>query len=112
MPERTTGNVHSRILPKLLNNPDWRELSGRLWAEVEEDYRKSWQKSIVDYVLMDSSERDRLMIESYPHAFPQRIIRAPMPWHGSFVQSKEAQTLQLFITNRIMTELHTLWQTK
>lgn len=112
IPDGTEDNVHSRILPKLLKNPDWRGLREKLWDEVREDYCKSWQKSIVDYVLMDSSERGRLKIHSYPHMFQHRVIRAPVPWHDSFHQAREAQALQLFITNSIMRELHSLWRNK
>ena len=112
IPDGTEEHVHSRILPRLLKNPDWRPLRENLWKEIKADYRKSWQKSIVDYVLMDSCERDRLRINSYPHEFPQRVIRAPVPWHGSFHEAKEAQTLQLFITNSIMRELDALWRSK
>lgn len=112
MPDMVKGNVNSRILPKLLRNPDWKELRDRLWNEVNDDYKRSWQKSIVDYILMDSTEMSRLRIESFPHVFLQRIIRSPVPWHDSFHQSKEAQTHQLFVTNCIMMELHNLWWKK
>ena len=80
--------------------------------EVNDDYRESWQKTIVDYVLMDSSEKERLRIGAFPRSYPLRIVRAPVPWHGSFLQCKETQTHQLFITNQIMTELHMLWWRK
>lgn len=112
MPDKTQSNVNSRILAKLLKNPDWKELREKLWMEVRNDYAESWQKSIVDYVLMDSSEKDRLRITSFPHSFPLRIIRAPVPWHEHFQHSKEAQVHQLFVTNQIMTELHDLWWRK
>lgn len=112
MPGVVMDNVNSRILPKLLKNPDWKELREMLWMEIKEDYKRSWQKSIVDYVLMDSSEKERLKIGSFPRAFSQRIIRAPVPWHDSFHQSKAAQVLQLFTTNRVMAELHVLWCNK
>ena len=112
MPDRTLVQVNSRILPKLLRNPDWREMRENLWTEVSEDYKYSWQKAIVDYVLMDSMEKERLRIAACPHAFPMRIIRAPVPWHGHFLNCKEAQVHQLFITNKIMTGLQMLWWKK
>lgn len=112
MPEMTLERVNSRILPKLLKNPEWRQLREQLWEEVNDSYRESWQKAIVDYVLMDYDEKDRLKIGAFPRSFPLRLIRAPVPWHGSFLQSKEAQAHQLFITNQIMTELHMLWWRK
>jgi dynein heavy chain len=112
MPDDIQERVNSRILLKLLKNPNWRELREKLWTEVGDSYKESWQKSIVDYVLMDSDEKKRLKIRAFPRSFPLRLIRAPVPWHGSFLQCKEAQMHQLFITSRIMTELHMLWWRK
>ena len=112
MPGDVMENVSSRILPKLLKNPDWKELIDQLWDEIREDYRGSWQKSIVDYVLMDSAEKKRLRIEACPQPHAHRTIRAPVPWHDSFHHAKQAQTHQLFVTNHLMTELHDLWWKK
>ena len=112
MPKETPGGVNSRILPKLLKNPEWRELRENLWSEVRDNYKESWQKAIVDYILMDSVEKERLRISAFPHSFPLRLIRAPVPWHNNFLQCREAQMQQLFITNRIMTELQRLWWEK
>lgn len=112
MPATVQEKVKSRLLQKLLQNPKWKGLRKELWDEVEEDYRLSWQKSIVDYILMDSSEKKRLGIKSVLLDHPQRVIRAPVPWHNSFHQAKGAQTQQLFINNHIMTELQLLWWSK
>ena len=112
MPVSVKRNVNSRLLPKLLENPDWKELRKELWNEVLKDYKLSWQKAIVDYILIDTMEMKRLRIESIPRGFPKRVIRAPVPWHDRFQQAREAQVQQLFITNDIMAELQSLWWNK
>ena len=112
MPGNIMENVNSRILPKFLKNPEWKEVREKLWKEIQDDYKGSWQKAIVDYVLMDSAEKDRLKIEACPRPYTQRIVRAPVPWHDSFHHAKEAQAHQLFVTNHIMKELHHLWWNK
>ena len=112
MPELTKENVNSYLHPKLLQNSSWKGLRDELWVEIQEDYELSWQKAVVDYILMDSTEMDRLRIKSIPHSFRKRVIRAPVPWHDNFSLCRETQTQQLFITNKIMSELQLLWWNK
>ncbi len=112
MPDSTKESVNSYLHPKLLHNPSWKGLREELWDEIQGDYNQSWKKAVVDYILMDSSEMDRLSINSIPHSFRKRVIRAPVPWHDNFSLCREAQTQQLFITNKIMSELQLLWWNK
>lgn len=112
MPEDTMARVHALLLPELVHNPEWAGLRQLLHEEIQQDYVHSLQKAIVDYVLMDSSEMARLKIVSVPQGFPHRTVRAPIPWHPSLSAAREAQTAQLFTTNRVMAELQQLWQNK
>ena len=63
----------------------------------------------VDYILMDHDERRRLHITWTPTPYPQRVIRAPIPWHDSYQLSKDRTNMHLFITNPMMLELQRLW---
>lgn len=101
--------MHSRILPKLLDNPDMQGLRGQLWEEVHKDFQISMQKSIVDYILMDSEELRRLRISSLPPHHHHHVLRAPLPWHESLCQARDAQAIQLFVTSEVMRELQLLW---
>ena len=112
MPPETVENIHHHLHPSLLQNPEWQSLREHLLEEVQESYQLSLQKSIVDYVLRDSSELNRLRIASVPRVFPLKMIRAPVPWHDSMREAFDAQSQQLFITNRIMSELQLLWENK
>ena len=38
-----------------------------------------------------------------------RVIRAPMPWHDSFIEAKRAMELHLFVTHPVMLDLQKLW---
>lgn len=64
---------------------------------------------IVDYILMDPMERKRLFIESIPHMFPQRVIRAPVPWHSVYRNAKKWNKEHLHIVNPMMLSLKDLW---
>lgn len=112
MPAETVDNIHLHLAPNLLQNPDWQPLRDSLLEEVHQNYLQSLQKGIVDYILRDSTELKRLKITAIPRVFPKKLIRAPVPWHDSMRLAFDAQTQQLFITNRIMSELQILWQDK
>lgn len=64
---------------------------------------------LVDYILMDPAERERLLIGSTPRPFPLRVIRAPVPWHSSYKEAKSWNESNLFIVNPLMHTLHQLW---
>ncbi len=112
MEEGVVERVHCRLHPSLLNNPDWLGVREELWREVEADHFHSLRTAIVDYILMDPGELARLKIASIPRAFPMQTVRAPIPWHDSFGQAKEAQSQQLFATNTVMQQLQKLWHDK
>ncbi|CAG5132944.1 unnamed protein product, partial [Candidula unifasciata] len=62
-----------------------------------------------DYILQDESEKKRLHIDWIPKSFPQKVIRAPVPWHSVFATRKVFIETRLFITNPIMLKLQNLW---
>lgn len=112
MSDRTMIQVHSKLLQKLLDNPDWKSLRDALHQEIIDDYNLSLKKAIIDYILKDTAEMKRLRIGSLPSALPQRAVRAPVPWGESFRSAKEAQNEQLFISNVVLTDLQNLWHKK
>ncbi|GCB71663.1 hypothetical protein scyTo_0001655 [Scyliorhinus torazame] len=102
-----------QLLPKDLRNvPDLQELRDDLLEEVHIDYDCSLRKAIVNYILKDPSERMRLFVSSVPRPFPQRVIRAPVPWHNAYGKAKAWNESHLFIINPMMTLLQDFWYTK
>ncbi|XP_038676444.1 dynein heavy chain 3, axonemal isoform X3 [Scyliorhinus canicula] len=101
------------LLPKDLRNvPDLQELHNDLLEEVHIDYDSSLRKAIVNYILKDPSERMRLFVSSVPRPFPQRVIRAPVPWHSAYGQAKVWNESHLFVVNPMMSLLQEFWYTK
>ncbi|KAL8573170.1 Dynein heavy chain 3, axonemal [Nucella lapillus] len=80
-----------------------------LLEEVDADYEFSARKAIVDYVLRDEKEKDRLHITWTPKSFPQRVVRAPVPWHDNYKGMKGFSENHLFITNPVMLKLQDIW---
>ncbi|XP_061847983.1 dynein axonemal heavy chain 3 [Colius striatus] len=101
--------ILKHIPTHILANPDLENLLASLKEEIKADYRISLVKAIVDYILMDPAERERLSIESAPRPFPQRVVRAPVPWHSSYEEVKSWNERNLFIVNSLMPTLQQLW---
>ncbi|MGH0124048.1 UNVERIFIED_CONTAM: hypothetical protein FKN15_034456 [Acipenser sinensis] len=102
-------NVLQLLPHHLKNKTDLEKLQEKLTEEIHNDYDFSLRKSIVDYILKDPSERTRLFIASIPCPFPQRIIRAPVPWSSSYRDAKNWNETHLFNVNPMMLELQQLW---
>ncbi|CAB3991140.1 dynein heavy chain 3, axonemal-like, partial [Paramuricea clavata] len=99
----------NKIPARLKSDPELETLLSGLLNEVEDDYSFSIRKAIVDYILMDPSERVRLNITSIPKPFPRRTIRAPVPWHNSYKKGKDLVMKNVFTTNPVMMEIQNVW---
>uniref|UniRef100_A0A3B3VZP3 Uncharacterized protein n=1 Tax=Poecilia latipinna TaxID=48699 RepID=A0A3B3VZP3_9TELE len=86
-----------------------RTLRNNLTEEVEEGYYFNLRKSIVDYILMDPSEGQRLTINNIPKPFPRRVIRPPVPWAVSYREAKLWQMQHLFNVCPFMGLLQQIW---
>ncbi|NXC38348.1 DYH3 protein, partial [Penelope pileata] len=101
--------ILKRIPTHILANPYLENSLTSLKEEIKADYRIGLMKAIVDYILMDPAEKERLLIGSTPRPFPQRVIRAPVPWHSSNKEVKSWNESNLFIVNPLMQTLQQLW---
>ncbi|XP_042639137.1 dynein axonemal heavy chain 3 [Orycteropus afer afer] len=98
-----------KLISNKLRTSTMEPLLEDLFNEKENDYYSSLMKSIVDYILMDPMERKRLFIENIPRLFPQRVIRAPVPWHSVYVSAKKWSKEHLHTVNPMMLSLKELW---
>jgi dynein heavy chain len=73
-----------------------------LMDEVKRQHCLSVKQSIVDYILLDKSERQRLMIPTLIERYSPKICRAPVPWHESLLIPKDYLENNLFIANPMM----------
>ena len=55
-------------------------------GEVRQDYVGASKQAVLDYLLLDPEERERLGIPVRPELWRPRVVRAPVPWHQSFLQ--------------------------
>ncbi|XP_031567893.1 dynein heavy chain 3, axonemal-like [Actinia tenebrosa] len=102
--------ILERRIPKILtSDQDLDPLLTSLRKEVADDYEISLRLAIVNYILKDPTEKNRLHIKAIPKIFPQRTIRAPVPWHDPYRTSWDSMAKNLFITNPVMMEIQNLW---
>ncbi|XP_066465573.1 dynein axonemal heavy chain 3 [Tiliqua scincoides] len=102
-------SILQHIPNHFLENPNLEALLSSLREEIQDDYHVWLMKDIVDYILMDPEERRRLFIHSIPQPFPQRVIRAPVPWHSVYQEVKHWNQSHLFTVNPMMLTLQQLW---
>ncbi|XP_063446016.1 dynein axonemal heavy chain 3-like isoform X5 [Mytilus trossulus] len=105
----TMKNIRSLVPPPLLSSTSLTPMVRDLTEEVQKDYEFSLRKTIVDYILKDPTEKERLHIAWTPKPFPHRVIRAPVPWHDSYRIMKDTNRMHLFITNPVMLKLQDIW---
>ncbi|XP_014014461.1 dynein axonemal heavy chain 3 [Salmo salar] len=109
-PPQQIKNIMKLLPPGIQDSSrDMEILKGNLLDEVNKDYGFSLRKSIVDYILRDPSERQRLFISSIPRPFPRRVIRGPVPWVCNYSQAHTWQSQHLFTLNPMMVHLQDLW---
>ncbi|KAG8145621.1 hypothetical protein E2320_012135 [Naja naja] len=107
--ENVLNNILTHIPSNFLASPDLEALLNSLMGEIQSDYQIWLMKNIVDYILMDPDEKKRLFICNIPQPFPQRVIRAPVPWHKIYQDTKLWNETHLFTVNPMMFTLQQLW---
>eukprot|EP00095_Tigriopus_kingsejongensis_P002576 maker-scaffold274_size229011-snap-gene-1.23 protein:Tk02576 transcript:maker-scaffold274_size229011-snap-gene-1.23-mRNA-1 annotation:"hypothetical protein LOTGIDRAFT_210054" len=110
---RFTKHQLSRIRDKLkvewFQNIIYKKIVGLLVQEVEDDHLLAVKTSVVQYVLMDPEERQRVGISAIPRAFPRLLVRGPVPWHQQFLIAQQFCRHNLFVLHPIILRLRILW---
>ncbi|KAM8840269.1 dynein axonemal heavy chain 3-like [Spinachia spinachia] len=96
-PETEDSNIQVKIMRENMKE------------EVTRVYCFTLMKSIVDYILMDPSECQRLSISSIPKPFPRRVVRGPVPWHTCYKKIYAWQSQHLYTVSPIMILLQDIW---
>ncbi|GFG29080.1 hypothetical protein Cfor_00250, partial [Coptotermes formosanus] len=109
-PQYLLSDAKKKVAEKYLLKRKYQPLLDGIETEVRIDYEHSLRKAILHYMLLGLDERKCLKIESYPAEYPAIIIRAPVPWHCTFMASSQMLDHKLFIVNPILLCLRDLWE--
>lgn len=78
--------------------------------ELIKDYENSMRVALLDYIMLDPKERERLNIQTYPIKYPVLNIRSPVPWHNSKVVSEHIMSYNYFCGFPVIIALSTIWE--
>jgi dynein heavy chain len=84
----------------------------RLEERAKALYKWALKKSILDYILLDPTERVRLRIFQVELGHEPCLIRGPLPWHNNVVTCREVMRNSLFHTHPVIIALRRLWDSK
>nr|CAD7259656.1 unnamed protein product [Timema shepardi] len=109
-PRYLLEEARRRVLKTLLSKKEFQQLINDLESEILADYYSSLRKAILNYITLDPEERRRLNIQTYPVNYPVVHIRAPVPWHNSYVSLGQLVYHNLFTGSPILRTLRDIWQ--
>ncbi|XP_064605237.1 dynein axonemal heavy chain 3-like isoform X2 [Liolophura sinensis] len=96
--ERLKG-VHRFVPSKLRKRLS--KASVKFEQEMEEDHNKAIRKAVLDYLLLDKGEQERLGVP-VPAKRSHSAGRLPFPWHESVQQTRRFMSIDLYITHPVM----------
>jgi dynein heavy chain len=102
---KALDNIQALIPSKLIAADTLNSTRKEVIGEIRETYDLAVKQSIVDYILLDPSEQERLQIPPFLERYVPRIARAPVPWHEEVGKSKEGMEQDLYVTNPMMLEV-------
>jgi len=109
--DSTIENITKLVPLNYLKSPNLQNKKAETIQEINEFYNLAMKKSILNYILLDDKEKERLNIKKIPKVFEPRISRAPVPWHDDLKNIKQIINETLFITNPIMLEISKIFET-
>ncbi|XP_053321162.1 dynein axonemal heavy chain 3-like [Spea bombifrons] len=89
----------------------WNKSLQDLTKEAEENYVNAIKKSILDYLLLDPMEQERLGIE-IPTKLSNSAGRERFPWHENICNARVKLKKNLHITHPVMTSIQVNFYTK
>ncbi|TPX59932.1 hypothetical protein PhCBS80983_g02164 [Powellomyces hirtus] len=105
MDPSTMEAVQQHVPQRLLGADYLHDTRVAVLNEISEDYGTALKRSIIDYILLDPAEQERLCIPPFLKSYAPRITRAPVPWHNEVATARNSINENLFITNPIMLEV-------
>ncbi|XP_023932407.1 dynein heavy chain 3, axonemal [Lingula anatina] len=91
-----------KLVPKPLR--DLTEARKQFQQEMEEDYRTAVQKCVLDYILLDIKEQERLGV--FPPPKPSHSAgRWGFPWKRAVRKARKFMTRDLYVTHPVMSQI-------
>ncbi|GFR34099.1 dynein heavy chain 3, axonemal [Trichonephila clavata] len=88
------------------------ETAKELFNEAKKNYHTAVKQGIVDYVLLDKSERQRLKIKRCPSKWPQIFVQTPLPWNNVVHSARKSLQSKAFLLRPCIKKISYLWAEK
>lgn len=88
---------------------DYKTIMDSYRPEILVDYDKAMRWYLMKYVLNDPSEWRRLKIQTFPSEYPVMVVRAPVPWHTTYVLSQQALEKKFVKGHIVVIKIRDLW---
>jgi len=86
-------------------------LTAYLESEIRQNYDTACKKIILDYLLMEPDELNRIgIINYYRPDYSTMQIRGPIPWHQTAIIQRDQLRNNLYICNESILLLNTIWK--
>eukprot|EP00795_Rhopilema_esculentum_P000293 gene293-9945_t len=104
--DELVAGTHRNLPKPLIKN--FKGVLKELDEAAKENYLQSLKRSILDYILLDPSEQERVGVSVSPQVvYPAG--REWFPWHDAFQNAKARMLSNLFITHEVIKEIQKLW---
>ncbi|KAI8893820.1 dynein heavy chain and region D6 of dynein motor-domain-containing protein [Globomyces pollinis-pini] len=105
MDDITLQSIQSQLSTSMRESTLLKPTVQTLLEEIKQNHLTAVKQSIVDYILLDPSEQQRLKIPFIVQRYEPATARAPVPWHDHLITIKKTIEQNLFITNPVMGQL-------
>ncbi|XP_070559259.1 dynein axonemal heavy chain 3-like isoform X5 [Ptychodera flava] len=99
------------LVPKALKCESLREAVRNVTEEVRFYYTQSVKKAMLDYILKDDKEQERLGIH-LPEKISNSAGREGFPWSSAVIAARQFMETELYMTHPVMSAILYIWETK
>ncbi|XP_077987554.1 dynein axonemal heavy chain 3-like isoform X2 [Glandiceps talaboti] len=99
------------FVPKCLKGEQLKEAMKKITEEMRFYYTQSVKKGILDYILKDVKEQERLGIP-LPEKISNTAGRESFPWNNAVIAARQFMDTELYAIHPVMSAILYLWETK
>lgn len=108
-PEEYLQIARRKVPEKYKLLKDYKPIMDSYKPEIVAEYDKAMRWCLMRYVLKDPAEWRRLKIQTFPIEYPHMTIRAPVPWHTTFVLAQQALEKSYCKGQIVIIKIRDLW---
>ena len=101
----TWNNIQARMPRHLLKDAALVDVRHALRDEIRKDHSTAQKQAVLNYILLDKQEQERLRIHGIPPVFKPHVARGPVPWHLQLQENRANIVKYLFRANPVVLDV-------